>query len=31
MISVVVEPLLGYHSCVTGVLTCGREPEQGQC
>ena len=22
MISVAVEPTLGYHSCVTGVLTC---------
>ena len=26
MISVAAEPTLGYHSCVTGVLTCSREP-----
>ena len=30
-ISVLVESLLGYHSCVTGVLTSGREPAFGQC
>ncbi len=28
---VLMEPTLGYHSCVTGVLTCGREPAHGQC
>ena len=28
---VFVEPPLGYHSCVTGVLTSGREPAFGQC
>ena len=26
-----VESPLGYHSCVTGVLTSGREPAFGQC
>ena len=26
-----VESPLGYHSCVTGVLTSGREPALGQC
>ena len=26
-----VEPPLGYHSCVTGVLTNRREPGFGQC
>ena len=26
-----VEPPLGYHSCVTGVLTNCREPGFGQC
>ena len=26
-----VESPLGYHSCVTGVLTNGREPAFGQC
>ena len=26
-----VEPPLGYHSCVTGVLTSGRDPAFGQC
>ena len=25
-----VESALGYHSCVTGVLTCGRKPAHGQ-
>ncbi len=29
MISVAAEPTLGYHSCVTGVLTCGRESGTG--
>ena len=28
---VLVEPPLGYHSCVTGVLTSGRDPAFGQC
>ena len=28
---VLVESTLGYHSCVTGVLTNGREPAFGQC
>ncbi len=28
---VLMEPPLGYHSCVTGVLTCGRNPAHGQC
>jgi hypothetical protein len=31
MTLVVVEPMLGYHPCVTGFLTCGREPASGQC
>ena len=25
------EPTLGYHSCVTEVLTSGRDPAFGQC
>ena len=25
------EPLLGYHPCSTGFLTCGRYPAGGQC
>ena len=25
------EPLLGYHPCVTGFLTCSRDPAGGQC
>ena len=28
---VFVESLLGYHSLITGVLTCVRKPERGQC
>ena len=28
---VFMEPLLGYHPCVTGFLTCIREPDGGQC
>ena len=28
---VLAEPPLGYHSCVTGVLTSGRDPALGQC
>ena len=29
--SVLVEPLLGYHSYIIGLLTCAREPGGGQC
>ena len=29
--SVLVEPLLGYHSSVIGILTWSREPVNGQC
>ncbi len=25
------EPMLGYHPCSTGFLTCGRDPAEGQC
>ena len=25
------EPLLGYHPCSTGFLTCIRDPDGGQC
>ena len=25
------ESLLGYHPCITGFLTCSREPAGGQC
>ena len=28
---VFAEPLLGYHPCGTGFLTCVREPGGGQC
>ena len=28
---VIAESPLGYHSCVTGVLTSGRDPAFGQC
>ena len=28
---VFMEPLLGYHPCGTGFLTCIREPDGGQC
>ena len=28
---VAVEPVLGYHPCSAGFLTCGREPAGGQC
>ena len=28
---VIVEPTLGYHSCVTEILTNGRDPAFGQC
>ena len=26
-----MEPMLGYHPCSTGFLTCGSEPAGGQC
>ena len=29
--SVLMEPLLGYHPCITGFLTCSRQPAGGQC
>ena len=28
---VFMEPLLGYHPCNTGFLTCRRNPAEGQC
>ena len=28
---VFMEPLLGYHPCGTGFLTCARQPGGGQC
>ena len=28
---VAMEPLLGYHPCSAGFLTCGRNPAGGQC
>lgn len=28
---VLEEPLLGYHPCSIGFLTCAREPGSGQC
>ena len=28
---VAMEPLLGYHPCSIGFLTCGRDPAGGQC
>ena len=31
MTPVVLEPLLGYHPCSIGFLTCTREPGSGQC
>ena len=31
MTPVVMEPLLGYHSCSIGFLTCSRDPAGGQC
>ena len=31
MTPVVAEPLLGYHPCGIGFLTCAREPGGGQC
>ena len=29
--SACMEPLLGYHPCVSGILTRGRNPAGGQC
>ena len=29
MTPVALEPMLGYHPCSTGFLTCGREPGRG--
>ena len=29
--SVLTESLLGYHPCITGFLTHGRDPVGGQC
>ena len=31
MAPAIVEPMLGYHSKSTGVLTMVREPDLGQC
>ena len=31
MTPVVAEPLLGYHPCSIGFLTCSRYPGGGQC
>ena len=31
MTPVVTEPMLGYHPCSTGFLTCTRNPGGGQC
>ena len=31
MTPVVTEPMLGYHPCSIGFLTCGRKPAGGQC
>ena len=31
MAPAVREPMLGYHPCSTGFLTCGRDPAGGQC
>ena len=28
---VLMEPMLGYHPCSTGFLTCASEPGGGQC
>ena len=28
---VLMEPLLGYHPCSIGFLTCARDPGSGQC
>ena len=31
MTPVILEPMLGYHPCSTGFLTCSRYPADGQC
>ena len=31
MAPAVREPMLGYHPCSTGLLTCSRDPAGGQC
>ena len=31
MTQVAMEPLLGYHPCITGFLTVSRDPANGQC
>ena len=31
MAPAVREPVLGYHPCSTGLLTCSRDPAGGQC
>ena len=31
MAPAVREPMLGYHPCSIGFLTCGRKPAGGQC
>ncbi len=31
MTPVVMEPVLGYHPCSIGFLTCSRKPAGGQC
>ena len=31
MAPAVREPMLGYHPCSTGFLTCARDPGGGQC
>ena len=31
MAKAVPEPLLGYHPCSIGFLTCSRDPAGGQC
>ena len=31
MTPVVMEPVLGYHPCSIGFLTCSRDPAGGQC
>ena len=31
MTPVALEPLLGYHPCSIGFLTCSRDPAGGQC
>ena len=28
---VLLEPMLGYHPCAAGFLTCIRKPDGGQC